>query len=505
MTRNKILSAVTHFIPVFLSLACLTISVLGFSVYDGFSDGELGTYLSLVIMFACFVISILGALKKDITRFMFWLAITISLVIFFAMLDEYFEIHERFGKYLQREVPLFSERKMAFIDDIIILLGAIVASVVFYFVVKRTRNDSLLRQLLWSIVITAIGHGVLDILSHKVYLWGFFLPDISSYAAYELTEQLGCFEEWMKIWCEWFVLLFLFRLFHKHENHVIWSIQIIVATILACAGLWAINPETQFIPYLILWPTDLGIIRNHHILGAIICIWLTWGLITYRLFNDNSDKLERAGWFWICPLPFLLLTDNNAQIFAVAFGLISGIFFGKNLQRSIIILIIVMLSAFIDSHILVRLSFVLGFAVASFIIHGYIRLIIGILLVVVPFWIVVNGVHIDLFSIMIAVGLLLPFALYALERNLRKSLIPVSILFIALILTSDPSIIFLIWVMSITIWASIPYGQTVCGYRRLTFAIAIAHLLLVLVLISMGWPEFIPNDRYDYLNSEHLQ
>jgi len=496
MTRNKNLSAVMHFAPILLSLACLTISMSGFSVYEGFNDGGSGTYLSLVMMSACLVISITGACKKDTSPSMFWLAVAVSLVVFLAMLDEYFKGHESIGKYIIRNVHLLPERQMAFSDDIIILIGTIIGSVAFYFVVKRTRNDALQRKLLWCIVITAVGHGVLDILSHKIYLWEFLLPDISLNAAYELTEQLSCFEEWMKIWCEWFVLLFLLRIFHKQENSVIWSSQILVASILACAGLWAIPPGTKLIPYFVLWPTEYGIIRNYHILGGIFCIWLTWGLITYRLFLDNLEKVERAGWFWLCPLSFLLFSNGNAQISGVAVGVIAGMFAGKNRRISIIILAIVMLSGFIDSHILIRLSFVLGFAVACFIIHGHVSYLIVGILIVTPLWVVLKGIHIYPGSIILAVGFLLPFILFTINRNQKWILIPVYIIFIPFILTSDPSLIFLIWFMSITLHVRIVPGQVAYNYRKLTLVIVMEHVLLVLVLMVIYLPDLMPNYKY---------
>lgn len=313
MKDNKPYHAIFLIAPVLLALVCLTISLEGFSVYGGFDEGEPGTCLSLMMMTACGIVAILAACKRGLSPSGRCMAGVIGIVVLVAVLDEYFSGHESLGKYLLRHNRLIPGPWMQYDDDVMIILGGLIGSLAFYRIVRSVRHDRMLWQILGCVVLTALVHGSLDLLSHKEYVWSLIWPGVKFADVRSFLDQLSCFEEWNKIWCEWFVLIFLLRLYYSVEIPVIWSLQVLIGSVLATPGLWSVNPKTGSIPYFVFAPTSEGVIRNFHLLGGVACVWLTWTWLAWRLHEGDIAKIKKAGCFWLCPVAFVLSLNYDTH------------------------------------------------------------------------------------------------------------------------------------------------------------------------------------------------
>ncbi|MBI3922713.1 MAG: hypothetical protein HY318_14925 [Armatimonadetes bacterium] len=447
--------------PVLLALVCLTISLKGFSVYGGFDEREPGTHLSLMLMTVCGIVAILAAGNRGLCPSGRRMAGAIGLVVLVAVLDEYFSGHEALGKYLLRHNHLIPGKWMQYDDDVMILLGGFIGSFAFYRIVRSVRHDSLQWQILGCVVLTALVHGSLDLLSHNECVWSLIWPSVKFADLRSFLDQLSCFEEWNKIWCEWFVLCFLLRQYYTVEIPVIWSLQVLVGSVLATPGLWYVNPKTGSIPYVVLAPTSEGVIRNFHLLGVVACVWLTWTWLAWRLHEGDIAKIKKAGWFWLCPVALVLSLNYSPFVWLVAV--------------------------------------LVGYAcIVKYREQGRVFGVSIVLATYMAFSAMIWAVHPDLKPFLLTCGLLLPCIWVSLTRSCPRFLLPIAILAAATILMPDPpTFAVLLLAASLAVWMlNVPEPPN--RYRAgIAAALGFAHILFVMFLILMNLPELLPNEDYE--------
>ncbi len=337
-----------HFAPIGLALFCLTVSLSDYSVFIGFEEHEVGTTMSLWLMFVCFFLTFSATRNPELERSKRWIAGCLTLLIAFAMADEKLSFHEAFGKYIRRNVRFLPQEITYYTDDAVILAGAIVGIIVLYYCITYFSDKPDMWQYLWWVGLIAVAHGVLDLISHKRYVWMIFWPDLTRNTFnLVLGERLGCFEEWCKLWTEWFVILFLLRFFFKQKGPLLWSVQIFFGSFLATAGLWNIPYGHQGIPYIIAGKS-LHFIRNYHVLIGLITIWAAWGIITWMLFKQEHVKRTHAGLFFVCPFYVLLDAIIPKNLVDGFFNILSGpelfdIFYAANMFIFLLIVCLILL------------------------------------------------------------------------------------------------------------------------------------------------------------------
>ncbi len=336
-----------HFGPLLLAVFCLGISLADYSVFIGFEEQEPGTYLSLTMMFTVFVLSLAAMRNGQLHRSTRLVAAITSVISALAMFDETHKWHERVGEFVQENFRFLPRRLTHYTDDVIILLGAIVGGVILYFSLRLVARESDLRPYLVAVVALALAHGLLDIVSHRDYMLKMFWPDLPKQAARALVDQLSCFEEWCKIWCGWFVILFLQRLFHGQRTPLLWSAQIFLGSVLATVGLWAVPDVTQGIPYLTIGEPH-HFLRNFQALFQLAFVWLTWVGITWLCFGRDETKRNLAGLLYLAPLAMWVGTLPAAETMGPAIewlidSLIPNPYFGSAILRHSMLLFLLLI------------------------------------------------------------------------------------------------------------------------------------------------------------------
>ncbi|MCP4397580.1 MAG: hypothetical protein GY801_09815 [bacterium] len=356
-----------HFAPIALAVFCVTLSLADYSVFIGFEEHEAGTTMSLWLMFVCFLLTLSAMRNPALERSKRWIAGGLTLCIALAMADERLGFHEAFGTYIRRNVRFLSKKITHYTDDIVILAGAVAGILLLYYCIKYFSDKPDIWQYLWWVGLLAVAHGVLDLISHKRYVWMIFWPDLAQETFnFIIGEFLGCFEEWCKLWTEWFVILFLLRFFFKQKGSLVWSAQIFGGSVLATLGIWNVTYVKKGIPY-ILTGKPLQFIRNYHLLLCLITIWVAWGIITWIVFQQEPVKRTIAGLFFVCPFyvfleemidknlvdgffhllsrpePFEILYAANTLVFllivcllllpGIVLGVFGGVFFPLSIRR----------------------------------------------------------------------------------------------------------------------------------------------------------------------------
>ncbi len=294
-----------HFLPVFLGLFCGFISLCGYSVYYGFSENEPATWLSLCLLFWGLLLNInaIGDTRNQpvIRR----IAFVLGAIYFAAILDEWLKGHEAIGYFVQDNIGFISPKILNYTDDVLILLAAITGIIILINSIKRIPDKTHYYKYIFIVAVLAILHGLLDISNHRHYLWQLFNPNASYRSMHFLLEVLGFFEETTKLWTEWFMILFLLRLYHRQSGRLRWQIQVTVGSYLMVAGIWAIAPGADQIPFLIANPM-LHYIRNYHFWVILAMIAFTWTCIAWYRYQKDTQKRSLAGLFFVAPWYLLL-------------------------------------------------------------------------------------------------------------------------------------------------------------------------------------------------------
>ncbi len=324
--------ALLHFFPIVLALFTLTMSVAGHSIFFGFDEDEPITWMSLTLMLA--VLAMLLAVIRDhaLTDFERLAAMVLSLVTGFAILDEQLRWHEKVGKYVKNELEFFTRDIRHYTDDAIIVVFALLGAALFYVFVRKLPKPRDVVPYVVCVVALALAHGVLDVLGHGGRLWRALIPEITKHQVDLLTETLGFFEEACKLWAEWFVLLFVLRVFHRQQSPLGWSILVMAGSFLSGIGLWAIEDPSTGIPYVVMEKT-LRLLRNYHLLILLSAIFVAWGLASWRLFRDQPKKQALAGLFFLTPfyavLPEITRAATSLSDGFGLFALSTGGFVGQ--------------------------------------------------------------------------------------------------------------------------------------------------------------------------------
>ncbi len=447
-----------HFAPIGLALFCLTLSLADYSVFIGFNEYEAGTAMSLWLMFVCFLLTFSAMRNPAFEDSKRWIAGCLTLLIAFAMADEKLSLHEVFGKYIRRNVRFLSEEITYYTDDIVILTGAIVGIILLYYCLKYFSAKPDVWQYLWWVGITAVAHGVLDLISHKRYVWMIFWPDLTQNMFNSmLGERLGCFEEWCKLWTEWFVILFLLRVFFKQKCPILWSVQVFCGSFLATVGIWNVADVRKGIPYIIAGK-PLHFIRNYHVLIGLLTIWVAWGIMTWVVFKQEHVKRAIAGLFFVCPFYVFLEGMIDKNLVDGFFYVLSGpelfdIFYAANMLIFLLILCLVLLP-----------GIVLGF-------FG---------------------------------GIFFPLIIRRLLQGSKKvSFLMLSVILWALWLHNAFALVVCLMFALLT-WLQRTSQESFLQWRRVWIVGVSLHIIMILVIVWLHSPTFIPNVKFSPHPTEEL-
>ncbi len=294
-----------HYAPVVLAIITFTLTLAGWSVFRRFEENKPGTMLSLSLMWICFILCFSALRKPDLSAGKRKIALLFTPVIGLAILDEYYQWHEEIGYYVQRNVTQLPRTITHYTDDVIILMTAIIGCVILFRLMKGITEKKALIPYFGMVVVFAVLHGMSDLASHGLYLWSRLWPDLSHEEIFTQIEVFSCYEELFKIWCEWFTVLFLTKLFYDRDSPLSWNIQICFGSMLTLVGLWSIRADAFSIPWLWIGG-ELKFIRNYHHLFFIGWLWMFWSTITWSLFRDSLEKRTAMGWFFLCPFALFL-------------------------------------------------------------------------------------------------------------------------------------------------------------------------------------------------------
>ncbi len=304
-------AAALHFFPVVLALFTLTISVAGYSVFDGCDEDEPMTWMSTTLMLTVLVVLLAAIRNRALEPLERRAAIVLSAVAAFAILDEKERWHEKFGRYVKNDLDFFTRDVRHYTDDAVIVLFALAGALLFYLFVRKLEHRRDYVPYVAGAVALALAHGILDVLGHGGRIWRALIPEITGNQIDLLTETLGFYEESCKLWAEWFVLLFVLRLFHRQRGPLAWSMLAMTGSFLSGIGLWAIEDPSAGVPYVVMERT-LRILRNYHLLIALWTIFAAWALASWRLFGDRPRKQALAGLFFLAP--FYAVLPEIAQV-----------------------------------------------------------------------------------------------------------------------------------------------------------------------------------------------
>lgn len=289
-----------HFFPVFLALFVLTMTVAGDSVFFGFEEDEPITWMSLTLMLG--VLMTLLAVVRDggLEPHKRWAAGVLAAVTGFALLDESIGFHEDVGRWVKNEMEIFTRDVRHYTDDFIVILFAIAGGLLFYLFARRLEDRRAYLPYGACAVALALAHGVLDVLGHGRRLWRALDPEITSRQVALLTDVLSVYEEACKLWAEWFVLLFVLRLFHRQKGPLGWSLLVMLGLFLAPIGLWAIEDPAAGVPYVVMERT-LRMLRNPHLLLTLAAVFAFWSILVWVRLRERADRRALAGLFFLAP------------------------------------------------------------------------------------------------------------------------------------------------------------------------------------------------------------
>ena len=281
-------------------------------MYQGFDEGQPGTYLSLGLLCTICLVTYTAARNESLTQRMRGLAWGACTVTVLSVLDEIYEWHESFGMFVRKTVTFLPKRLTLYTDDVLIALATLIASVLLYHGLRRISQERDLHVHYIIVLGLALCHALLDVLGHGSYALEAFLPGLAPAAIDSLDHQIGCFEEWCKIWCEWFVLLLFVRVFFGQVISLMWSLLLFIGSVVATVALWAVADVQAGVPYLTIG-RPLYMLRNFPALLSLSWVWFAWAGIAWCCFRQNEDKLKIAGLLYTCPLSLFFAAEVDAE------------------------------------------------------------------------------------------------------------------------------------------------------------------------------------------------
>jgi hypothetical protein len=310
-------SAVLIFAPVLLALVVLFFSLTNWSVHLAFEERAPGTWLSLGIIFGALLLVLPAIRKPSLGAAKRRAAGLLSLVLVAALLDERLQWHERLGGRIFDLVDKQAYPWVVQADDVMIILLAFLGTAFLWRLIRVLPDARDYLPYLGVIAFVALAHGVFDLLDHREYIWQIFWPDATFGSLRPLRNVLGFFEEAMKLWTEYFVVLLFLRLFYREPGHLLWATLVMVGSFMATAGLWSLvnNP---IVPYMILGGR-LHFFRNYPLFLPFAFVWFAWTLVVWRWFRADAEVTALAGLFFLWP--FVQAPAWLAVVFGGVLGL----------------------------------------------------------------------------------------------------------------------------------------------------------------------------------------
>ncbi len=363
--------------PVAIALIFLLVTLSDYSVFEGFDEKEPATRLSQALM--VFVVGLCLAAARNpkvdaSTRSIAWVLGIVSLI---AAVDEAWGFHEEIGYWVQDNLEFLPSKVRHFTDDLIILGGALAGACLLYWLIKKTGRVRELMPYIGAVVILAVAHGLLDIVSHGIVTLEAVFPDAPEIELRSMEDQLSTFEEFCKIWSAWFVVLLVQRLFHRDRVALAWSWIVCLSTPLAAFSLWQWSGVD--VPYLKIGG-PLVFIRNFHGLAELCLIWIAWTVASWMLLRDRE---ESRTWFGLLfPVSALVLAGGwsdairiGAWVASIADALLPNPYWDADFFAYNLLAILFLGPAFAVGWLMaraVRLGWpgVLGFVVAAGILGG---------------------------------------------------------------------------------------------------------------------------------------
>lgn len=339
-----------HSGPVAIGLFFLLVTLSGYSVFWGFDERQPGTRLSLLLMIYVCVLCLAAARNPAVegsARLAGWV---LGAVAGIAAVDEARALHEEVGYWVQRHVEFLPSRLKFYTDDLLILGGAFAGACLLFWLIKRTGRLVELAPYIAAVVLLAVIHGLLDIVSHKTVMLEKLFPGRSKIELSSLEHQFSVFEEYCKVWSAWFVMLFVQRLFHRDRVGLAWSWIVCLSLPLAAFSLWQWTAAPAGIPYLRIGG-PLEFIRNFHGLVELSFVWVAWTLASWLLLREReharnwfallfpiSAVLLAGGWSnperlgaWVATIADALLPNAYWDADFFAYNLLAAVFLGPAL------------------------------------------------------------------------------------------------------------------------------------------------------------------------------
>ncbi|RMH55166.1 MAG: hypothetical protein D6679_12210 [Candidatus Hydrogenedentota bacterium] len=324
-----------------------------------------------------------------------------------------------------------------------------------------------------------------------------FTPKAGEY----LLDRTSTFEEWYKIWTEWFVLLFALRLFHQRRVPFFWSLGCFAAAIFATPMLWAGADPSGAIPYLVTggWSR---IVRNPGRLLALAITWVSWAVLAWRISRESPKRAPAAALLFFLPLMLGLNAQGALGVGAAVTGLVVGSLFGEFTVAFFLLNALLLVAVLTHSLPLQGVLLVGGAAVGSALRKRSplpaSLLLLGLSASVFLFH---GGFLYVSLSVFLLGGGLLAWTLTGiacLSRETRTFLPLLAATFLLSFLLSSLGGGALFWgsVILALLSSELPLQRFRWDGKR--FLSAFGHLLTVLIAVNAFFPPFLPNRHFRY-------
>ncbi|RMH55600.1 MAG: hypothetical protein D6679_11300, partial [Candidatus Hydrogenedentota bacterium] len=205
LERERWAEASLHFFPIFLGLFLIALTLSRWCVFIGFREQDPATKMSAFLMILVCFVSAASALDERKERPRRAFASLFAVLAGGATLDELFQGHENVGYFVQAHEKAVSQKVLIYTDDFLILGATIIVAAVLVTLARRVTRDLVARCCLYAAVIIALAHGLSDIFGHRTFIWSYFFGmKFTPKAGEYLLDRTSTFEEWYKIWTEWF-------------------------------------------------------------------------------------------------------------------------------------------------------------------------------------------------------------------------------------------------------------------------------------------------------------
>ncbi|HHH10674.1 MAG TPA: hypothetical protein ENK23_01170 [Sorangium sp.] len=282
-----------HWGPVFLCWFCLLLSLSGRSVFVRFKEGQLGTWLGVLLMVSVAVVCVAAARTPEINPRVRLAAWVLGGVSALAAVEDTVGVHEEIGYWVQDNVDWLPDKLAHWTDDILIIIGAAAGGGLLLWCVWRTGRVRRNLAYIAAAVAVAFAHGALDLMSHGIAFLKMVFPHLPKTVLRSFEDRMSFGEECCKIWAAWFVLLFVQRFLHRDKVELLWSWTLFLALPLAALSVWQVGDPTAGVPYLMLG-APLGFVRNYHVFAELSLMWMAWATASWVLLRDRPT--QRA-WF----------------------------------------------------------------------------------------------------------------------------------------------------------------------------------------------------------------